>query len=253
MPEVSKPFFSIITPVYNRVNDGKLKRCLDSVMTQTFEDFEHLTIDDGSTEDVSSVVDHYDERFQYITIEHQGRVVARNEGFSRAKGKFIAMLDSDDAWDPMYLATFTYYIEQFPEHHAFCAGAIVHGVKKSEEVGKHLVPVWTKIRHAWEPPPDPSGKYKSAIFTSGKVGTGMFVFSKEALDTIGLLPDWLHWEEVADGIDGYLGVPAGTTGYNRHTRLVGNPYGEDHCMYQKLAMHFDIKIIKAALYIHYVR
>ncbi len=250
---MTKPFFSIITPTYNRVNDGKLKRCLNSVMTQTFEDFEHLIINDGSKEDVPGAVALYDERFKCVNVEHRGRVIARNEGFSRAQGQYIAMLDSDDAWDPMYLATFAYYIEQLPEHQVFCAGAIVHGVKKHEETGKHLIPVWTKIRHAWKPPPDPSGEYKAAIFSSGKVGTGMFVLSREALDTVGLLPPWTHWEEIADGIDGYLGVPPGTTGYNRHTRLVGNPYGEDHCMYQKLAMHFDIKVIEAALYIHYVR
>ena len=247
------PFFSIITPTYNRVNDGKLKRCLNSVLTQTFGDFEHLIINDGSKEDVPGLIALYDERFKCISVEHCGRVIARNEGFSNAQGEYIALLDSDDAWDPMYLKTFVYNIEQYPEYQVFCAGAVVHGVKKSDVPGEHLVPVWTKIRPAWQPSPDPTGKYKSAIFSSGKVGTGMFVFSKGALDAIGLLPPWKHWEEIADGIDGYLGVPPGTTGYDRHTRLVGNPWGEDHCMYQKLAMYFDIRIVDAALYIQYMR
>ena len=254
MPEVSKPFFSIITPVYNRVNDGKLKRCLDSVMTQTFEDFEHIIVDDGSAEDVAGLVAQYDERFRYVHQKHQGRIVARNTGYAAmsASSSYICQLDSDDTYDPEYLRTFHYYIEQSPEVHFWICSSCIHGVAKDDQ-GKQLVPAWTKIRQAWMPPIDEESGAHS-FFMSGKIGLGQYVFSKEAFAAIGPYPeDWRNHNCVADGIHEWTGFLMDPPVYSTYIRLAGNPVGDDFAQILALSKHFRASLIKAALYRQYRR
>jgi len=254
--------FSIITPTYNRF-DGRLQRCMDSVATQVLRDFEHIIVDDGSTDGTQEALGIYEHepgvykggRLRYIRIEHQGRVIARNVGTEAAQGNWLCWIDSDDSWDPMYLATVDYYSKQNPDTNLFCVGAVVHGVKKDDR-GVHLVPAWTKLRHAWMPPVDTNGCH--SLFNSGKIGTGMFIYSREAYEAIGPMPPWANHNKIADGIDEWLGLPRGTTGYGTDNALyprglVGNPFGEDHAYFQKLCMHFRVELIPACLYIHYVR
>ena len=248
---MTTPFFSIVTPTYNRVNDGKLKRCLNSVMTQTFEDFEIIVVDDGSEENVRGLIEDYDDRFRLVRQEHQGRIIARNLGIATAEGEWYVHLDSDDVLDPMYLVTFAYYIKNFPEARLFVGGVVVHGQFRAES-GEAIIPKWTKIRPAWSPPPDPEGKFESAIFTSGKVGTGMFVYHSN-LAEYATLPPWTHWEQAADGIDDWLGVPPGTTGYSAKHKLIGNPVGDDHCAFQSLARRSKVYLVPAALYVQYIK
>lgn len=247
---MSKPFFSIITPTYNRVNDGKLKRCLNSVLTQTFEDFEHIIVDDGSAEDVGSLIENYDERFHPVRIKHSGRVIARNAGMKAAGGEWLCHLDSDDTYSPMYLSTLAHYIEQEPDVDLWVCGAVVNGMFKDDK-GNHLVPKWTNIRQAWTPPLNTDGNH--VIFNSGKVGTGMFVFRRRCLDVIGYPPDWQNHNQIADGMDEWLGVALGTTGYSSAKRLVGNPFGDDHALFQKLCLYYRAHLIQAALYCQFVR
>jgi len=238
------PKFSIVTPTYNRA-DGRLQRCLSSVWAQTCGDYEHILVDDGSTDGTRELRHHV---HNYVRLEHGGRVIARNAGMKAARGEWVGWLDSDDALDPMYLATFAYHIEQEPEADLWVCGAVSHGVKKE---GKTLtVPVWTKLRHAWTPPPDESGQWVHAHFPSGRVGTGMFVFRRECLETTGYLPGWKDHLEIADGVDGWLGYQ---TGYSAAERWVGNPNGEDYCLFRKLTMFYRSHQIDACLYIHYVR
>ena len=250
------PKFSIIIPTWERVNDGKLRRCLDSIQTQVYPDFECIVVDDGSKENVALLLDSYtcnDGRFWYVRIPHQGRVVARNRGFELATGEYFAWCDSDDSYDPMYLATFDYHIQQAPDARLFTCGALVHGVCKDES-GKHLVPVWSKLRNAWDPPLDP-GEPVHAPFMSGKVSSGEFVYHRECYEKIGPFPPWINPYQIADGIDEWLGYTTGYSAKRREDggRLVGNPHGEDFTYYRKLTMHYRVHIIKAALYIHYIR
>ena len=247
------PKFSIIIPTWERVNDGKLRRCLDSIQTQTYDDFECIVVDDGSKEDVAGLVSLYDVNFRCIRIPHQGRVIARNTGFAAARGEWFCWCDSDDAYDPMYLATFDYHIQQAPDARLFVCGALVHGVCKDEN-GKHLVPVWSKLRNAWDPPLDP-GEPVHAPFMSGKVSSGEFVYHRECYEKIGPFPPWINPMQIAGGIDDWLGYTTGYSAKRREDggRWVGNPFGEDFTYLRKLSMFYRIHIIKAALYIHYIR
>jgi glycosyltransferase involved in cell wall biosynthesis len=90
-------FFSIIIPTYNR--SQFLKSAIDSVLFQNFSNFEIIIIDDGSIDDTKIVVDEYknvDYRVSYFFQNNSERAISRNNGASKAKGKFLIFLDSDD-------------------------------------------------------------------------------------------------------------------------------------------------------------
>jgi len=245
----AKPKFSIIIPTYNRMEGGKLDRCLKSIQDQTFRNFECVVVDDGSTDDTAELLlwfERFDERFKPFGIEHQGRIFARNAGMEAAQGEWFCWLDSDDAYDPMYLATLAHNIEQEPDVRLWVLGAVVHGIHK--ENGTHTVPRWTKLRKAWMPPVDTNGVHSH--FPSGKIGTGMFVHHRECYEKIGPLPPWTNHNKVADGVDEWLGYE---TGYGSAKKLVGNPWGDDWAYFRKLTMHYRVHLIDACLYTHYVR
>lgn len=95
------PTFSVVIPAYNA--SAFLPQTIESVQRQTFEDFEILIIDDGSTDDTLDIIKKYketDSRIHFITQRNQGVSRARNTGIEAAEGKYIAFLDSDDIWMP---------------------------------------------------------------------------------------------------------------------------------------------------------
>ena len=93
----NSPKISVIVPTYNRAY--QLKETLCSVLTQTYQDFELIVVDDGSIDDTSKVVQEFP-RVKYLALkENYGVSIARNEGLASAKGKYICFLDSDDLWD----------------------------------------------------------------------------------------------------------------------------------------------------------
>ena len=86
--------FSVIIPSYNRAHI--LPRAIDSVLTQSFQDFEIIVVDDGSIDDTKNVVlSINDARVKYAYQENRGVCVARNYGISVAKGDYLAFLDSE--------------------------------------------------------------------------------------------------------------------------------------------------------------
>jgi glycosyltransferase involved in cell wall biosynthesis len=101
---ISNPSVSVIVPTYNRENE--LRRCLDSLVTQTFRDFEVLVCDDGSTDNTSEVIKDYVSVLD-ITCDYAenfgGPARPRNRGIRLARAAYIAFLDSDDWWAPAKL------------------------------------------------------------------------------------------------------------------------------------------------------
>lgn len=116
MPEVSA-----IIPTYN-VADW-LKQSIASVLDQTFTDYELIIIDDGSTDNTSSVVkDFNDKRIRYFYKDNNGIPSSRNFGIAKAAGQYIAFLDSDDLWPKDYLTVMTAALEQATDYGvAYCA------------------------------------------------------------------------------------------------------------------------------------
>jgi len=94
-----KPTVSIVVPTYNRAH--YLGQAIDSILSQTYTDYEIIVIDDGSTDHTAELVKAMsDPRIRYIFQENQGISGARNTGVQTARGRYIAFLDSDDVWLP---------------------------------------------------------------------------------------------------------------------------------------------------------
>lgn len=98
------PEISIIVPVYNV--EKYLPQCLDSILAQTFTDFELICVNDGSTDRSGKILDEYvvkDSRIKVIHQQNKGLVGARNSGIDAAKGKYLYFVDSDDTIHPQLL------------------------------------------------------------------------------------------------------------------------------------------------------
>lgn len=94
------PFFSVIVPIYN--TEKYLKKCVESVLTQSFKDYELILIDDGSPDECGKICDQYQRNNAKIKVWHKkngGLSDARNTGIQYATGEYILFLDSDDFWN----------------------------------------------------------------------------------------------------------------------------------------------------------
>lgn len=95
---------SIITPLYN--GERFVGETIESVLAQTYPHWEMLIIDDGSTDNSPQIAEQYAAKDTRIKVLHQanaGSATARNNGIRRAQGRYIALLDADDLWEPIFL------------------------------------------------------------------------------------------------------------------------------------------------------
>jgi len=109
----SSPLVTVIIPTYNRC--ARLERAIDSVLAQTFTDYELIVVDDGSEDGTSGLLDGYADRIKVIRQENRGVSAARNTGILAAKGEFVALLDSDDSWLPGKLERQVAFFDACPE------------------------------------------------------------------------------------------------------------------------------------------
>ncbi len=97
---------SVVMPVYNGA--AHIRECLDSILHQTFHDFEVLIVDDGSTDNTCDIILSYnDSRIRLIRNRHD-YIASSNLLFAKAKGKYIARMDSDDIMIPQFGITFSF-------------------------------------------------------------------------------------------------------------------------------------------------
>lgn len=104
------PAISVIIPAYNRAN--YVTKAIDSVLAQTYTDYEIIVVDDGSTDNTKDVLQPYMDRINYIYQENRGVSAARNTGIQVASGNWMAFLDSDDIWLPEKLSIQMEYINR---------------------------------------------------------------------------------------------------------------------------------------------
>ena len=110
---MSNPTVSVIIPVYN-AQEG-IKQCLDSLLNQSFTDFEIILLNDGSTDNSLEVIKKYAADNDFIRVidkENEGVAKTRNKGIQLAKGKYIVFIDNDDFVDSDYLERFYNAIDQ---------------------------------------------------------------------------------------------------------------------------------------------
>lgn len=124
------PKISVIVPVYN--TEQCLSRCIDSILSQTFTDFELILINDGSTDNSGKICDEYAQKDSRITVIHKGNEgvsTARNKGIDIAQGEWVTFVDSDDFIPIEYLSEFI-----------FDADLVVCGVKMWGNIEKNVSP-----------------------------------------------------------------------------------------------------------------
>lgn len=110
---------SVIIPIYNRSH--YIKECLDTVLNQTYKDYEIIVIDDGSTDQLYNILKPYMDKIRYVYKENGGAASARNLGIKHAKGEYIAWLDSDDRWLSFKLELQMKIFEKLPEVAFICS------------------------------------------------------------------------------------------------------------------------------------
>ncbi len=136
------PFISIIIPVYN--TEEYISDCLDSILSQTYKNFEVIIVDDGSTDNSFNIVKDYQKNNNNITvlhIENSGVSAARNIGIKHAKGEFLLFVDSDDTLYDYCLSTFVKELTNFDLDLLIGGSDITHHPynKKSKYWGKNLI------------------------------------------------------------------------------------------------------------------
>lgn len=110
--------FSVVIPLYNK--EHNIKNTILSILKQSYQNFEIIVINDGSTDKSARVVNKLgDERIRFISQENQGVSAARNKGIQEAKYEWIAFLDGDDVWEPHHLEEIVKMMKLFPQEKVY--------------------------------------------------------------------------------------------------------------------------------------
>lgn len=137
-------FFSVVIPLYNKAD--YIENTINSVINQTFTDYEIIIIDDESTDNsVSKVLGFNDSRIQLYNQKNQGASVARNLGIEKAKYNYIAFLDADDLWMPNHLETLKDLVQNFSN-----AGIFASRYELVFSNGKNYIPKFKEIPSNFE-------------------------------------------------------------------------------------------------------
>ncbi|MFC2150053.1 glycosyltransferase family 2 protein [Calditrichota bacterium] len=112
---------SVVIPLFNKARH--IRRALNSVLAQTYENFDVIVVNDGSTDGSEKVVEQYTEkRIRLVNQEHAGVSAARNRGIQEAEPELIAFLDADDEWMPEFLETVIALNDKYPQAAIWATG-----------------------------------------------------------------------------------------------------------------------------------
>jgi glycosyltransferase involved in cell wall biosynthesis len=124
------PYFSIVIPVYNK--EKFVAKTIESVLSQTFIDYEIIIVNDGSTDQSEAKISAFkDNRIQYYSKKNEGVAIARNFGIEKATADYICFLDADDYWHPTFLETMQRYSSELPEQKVFAAAIEIETKNKT--------------------------------------------------------------------------------------------------------------------------
>jgi len=182
---------SVIIPLFNK--GPYIARALNSVLNQTYQDFEVIVVDDGSTDNGAEIVRGFDDpRIRLIRQENRGVSATRNQGFDKAISDFIAFLDADDEWMPKHLETILRLIENFP-----LAGMYTTAYKRRTPSGKTRWDCYKFIPHPpWEGLlPD---YFKSAALGESPVCSSVVVIPRKIFIETGGFPEGYWYGEDSD-------------------------------------------------------
>lgn len=136
------PLVSIIIPTCNRAK--YIKRAVESVLSQTYQNIETIIIDDGSTDETPKIISEFSKKDPRIVILtnriNLGFVKTLNKGISKARGKYIARLDDDDFWqDPEKLKKQVEFLEKHKDY-VLVGGGLIKINKEGKEIVRYLFP-----------------------------------------------------------------------------------------------------------------
>ena len=148
---------SVIIPTYNRAI--LLREAIESILRQTYKDYEIIVVDDGSTDQTPDVLKEYKDKVRYIRQENKGPGDARNRGLAEADGRYIAFLDSDDIWFDFKLELQVAIMEKLPAIGYLCSDFSIK--KESGETIHCGLRTWQKKPRSWEGIYEKNIKYSS--------------------------------------------------------------------------------------------
>lgn len=237
------PKISVVIPCYNQAH--YLGEAVRSVLCQTYQDFEIIVVDDGSTDETFQVAASFGERVRCVRQENRGLAGARNTGILNARGEFIGLLDADDMWLPSYLSTMLMTFDIYPT-----IGAAYCGWQYIDSTGK-LLPR-TNIRVVL-----PEKAYQAMVFMDFLIPSGVFV-RRECFDRIGLFDenfrtaqgceDWDMWIRVLTKYS-MVGAPQVLVKYRAHNcNMSSNLDQMERAKQAVIVKHFGTEENKSALH-----
>ena len=160
-------FFSIVIPTYNQANF--LKKAINSILEQSYKNYEIIIVDNYSKDNTSKIVSSFkNKKIRYFKKKNFGIIAkSRNLGIKKAKGKWIALLDSDDSWFPQRLHIIKKIINNQKKHKVFCTDEII--LNKNNKIG------------LWRYGPSKSNFYKQLLTNGNCLSTSSSVVERKFL------------------------------------------------------------------------
>ncbi|QXP59908.1 glycosyltransferase family 2 protein [Olleya sp. HaHaR_3_96] len=168
------PFFSVVITLYNK--EKYIKSTLESVLNQTFTDFEIIIINDGSIDNSLDVITLFkDEKIKIFTSKNKGASQSRNKGIELANSNYIALLDGDDLWDENYLNEMHKAISTNKHLSVFCCALAQKYNNKCIPVNYNFIPKQKYETHNYF-----KSSFKFSILSSSSI-----IFKKEIIEVSG--------------------------------------------------------------------
>lgn len=183
------PNFSIIIPLFNKEN--YVTKCIQSVLDQTYLDFEIIIINDGSTDNSLKIVEGFnDNRIKIFTTKNNGVSAARNLGIQKSNSHYLAFLDADDYWEKSFLESVMRLISIYPDSHVFATALKI-------ETETTTYPANYKSLNIQSGDHDTINYFQSSIGHS-VLHCANSVFSKKSIEDIGEFDESLMTNEDTD-------------------------------------------------------
>jgi hypothetical protein len=226
------PTVSVVVPVYNQAH--YLPQALDSIRAQSYADYEVVLVDDGSTDETAVVAQQYAPAVRYLYQANQGLAAARNSGIQAARGRYVALLDSDDMWEPDYLAKMMALAGQNPKTAVFYCGVyyVDENGRGLPQGGSSQVVVPEQMYHT--------------LLRANFLVPSTILMRREAALAVGLfdpdfrrLQDWEMWLRLLRRGYHFRGIPHQLVGYRVHDSSLSTDPGAGQQAAMALALkHF---------------
>jgi glycosyltransferase involved in cell wall biosynthesis len=189
------PKVSVVIPTYDRAHF--LDDAIRSVLAQTFDDFELIIVDDGSTDNTREVVNSFeDSRIKYIYQENRGVSAAYNSGILASSSEFIAFLDSDDLWLPQKLELQVKLLDSRPDVALVCSDGYIFDNRTNSTLGRF----WRGVPFGYRVDPQRASRepLKEMLFWGCFITESLVMVRREVFNEVGgydeSLRDHVDWD-----------------------------------------------------------